>query len=264
MIEAMHGMGVDTLKAARTLEKAGFEPAQAEALVAAFGGSVAGGAATREDLRDLRSASREDNRALSEDIAEVRAELKGDIAELRAGAEGGYRGAAHGTEGGYRGAAHGTEGGYRGVARGDACGVRGGAGRDADGIRFDARGNGCHESRHRRPQDRAREGPKRLSRRHQEPEGADVRSSPRTGHTDRGAGRGVTAAAVIPLRHRMVRQPTPPTLSAAAPATAPPPATPRQPAPSPTPSRPSPAPAPRTPRTTMLRSGRRHGRRRCR
>lgn len=83
MIESMYGMGVDTLKAARALEKAGFEPAQAEAMVAAFGGSVAGGAATREDLRDLRSASRDDNRALREEIAEVRTELKAEIAELR-------------------------------------------------------------------------------------------------------------------------------------------------------------------------------------
>ena len=31
MIESMYGMGVDTLKAARTLEKAGFDSAQAEA-----------------------------------------------------------------------------------------------------------------------------------------------------------------------------------------------------------------------------------------
>ncbi|MDE2874302.1 MAG: DUF1640 domain-containing protein [Gemmatimonadota bacterium] len=83
MIESMYGMGVDTLKAARALEKAGFESAQAEAMVAAFGGSVAGGAATREDLRDLRSASRDDNRALREEIAEVRTELKAEIAEVR-------------------------------------------------------------------------------------------------------------------------------------------------------------------------------------
>ncbi len=87
MIESMYGMGVDTLKAARALESAGFESAQAEALVAAFGGSVAGGAATREDLRDLRNASREDSRELrtelKEEIAELRIELKGEIAELR-------------------------------------------------------------------------------------------------------------------------------------------------------------------------------------
>ena len=56
-------------------------------MVAAFGGSVAGGAATREDLRDLRNASREDTRAtrdeLRGEIAELRTELRGEIAELR-------------------------------------------------------------------------------------------------------------------------------------------------------------------------------------
>jgi len=80
MIEAMYGMGVDTLKAARALEKVGFEPAQAEALVAAFGGSVAGGAATREDLRDLRSANRADHRALRGEVAVVM--LVGDKTQL--------------------------------------------------------------------------------------------------------------------------------------------------------------------------------------
>ena len=83
MIEFMQGMGVDTLKAAKALEKAGFEPAQAEALVAAFGGPVAGGPATREDLRDLRNATREE-------IGELRSEMRAgfvsnheQISELR-------------------------------------------------------------------------------------------------------------------------------------------------------------------------------------
>ncbi len=83
MIEAMYGMGVDTLKAARTLEQAGFEPAQAEALVAAFGGSVAGGAATREDLRDLRNATREDDRALRGELKKEITAVRGEIAKLR-------------------------------------------------------------------------------------------------------------------------------------------------------------------------------------
>ena len=94
MIELMHGMGVDTLKAAKALEKAGFESAQAEALVAAFGGSAAGGAATREDLRDLRNATREeigDLRsemrtgfdAVREEIAELRGETRSEFAAMR-------------------------------------------------------------------------------------------------------------------------------------------------------------------------------------
>ena len=94
MIESMYGTGVDTLKAARALEKAGFESVQAEALVAAFGGSVAGGAATREDLRDLRNASREESRELrselKEEIGELRSELKEEIGELRSETRAGF------------------------------------------------------------------------------------------------------------------------------------------------------------------------------
>ncbi len=84
----MYGMGVDTLKVARTLEKAGFDSAQAEALVAAFGGPVAGGAATREDLRDLRNASREDTREILAEFASMREQMdvmQADIADLKTG-----------------------------------------------------------------------------------------------------------------------------------------------------------------------------------
>ena len=98
MIELMHGMGVDTLKAAKALEKAGFEPAQAEALVAAFGGTVAGGGATRKDLLALQREVREDIQLLRserlkgnaelrtemrEGIAAVRREMRAEIAALR-------------------------------------------------------------------------------------------------------------------------------------------------------------------------------------
>lgn len=95
MIQAMYGMGVDTLKAVRALEKAGFDASQAEALVSALGGGMAGNAATREDLRDLRNGTREEIRLvrteLREEIAGVRTEMRagfaavrGEIAELRA------------------------------------------------------------------------------------------------------------------------------------------------------------------------------------
>ena len=94
MIDSMYERGVDTGKVTKALEKAGFESLQAKALVAAFGGSVAAGAGTREDLRDLRNATREDNRLLRGDlrgeIAELRSEtrtefvaVRGEIAELR-------------------------------------------------------------------------------------------------------------------------------------------------------------------------------------
>lgn len=42
MFDAMDTTGLDTLKATRTLEAAGFETSQAEALVSVFGGPVAG------------------------------------------------------------------------------------------------------------------------------------------------------------------------------------------------------------------------------
>ena len=83
MIEAMYGMGVDTLKAVRALEKAGFDSAQAEAMVSALGGALAGNVATREDLRDLRNATREDDRLL-------RSELRDEIAELRTEMKAGF------------------------------------------------------------------------------------------------------------------------------------------------------------------------------
>lgn len=94
MIQAMYGMGVDTLKAVRALEKAGFDASQAEALVSALGGGMAGNAATKEDLRDLRNGTREEMRLvrseLREEIAGVRTEMRagfvavrGEIAELR-------------------------------------------------------------------------------------------------------------------------------------------------------------------------------------
>ncbi len=109
MFDAMDTTGLDTLKATRTLEAAGFETSQAEALVSVFGGPVAGNAATKGDVRELRtelktemkdlrtelkteiSQLRDETKAeiadcrteLKAEIADVRAELKGEIAELR-------------------------------------------------------------------------------------------------------------------------------------------------------------------------------------
>ena len=88
MIEAMYGMGVDTLKAVRALEKAGFDPTQAEALVTALGGGIAGNAATKEDLSNLEGGMREENRLLRselrEEIAELRTEMRAGFVAVRA------------------------------------------------------------------------------------------------------------------------------------------------------------------------------------
>ena len=99
MFDAMDTTGLDTLKATRTLEAAGFETSQAEALVSVFGGPVAGNAATKGDVRELRSEVKTEIRDLrtelkteisqlrdetKAEIADCRAELKADVADCRA------------------------------------------------------------------------------------------------------------------------------------------------------------------------------------
>ena len=87
MFEAMDTTGLDTLKATRTLEAAGFETSQAEALVSVFGGPVAGNAATKGDVRDLRSELKTEIKdlrtELKTEIADCRTELKAEIADCR-------------------------------------------------------------------------------------------------------------------------------------------------------------------------------------
>lgn len=87
MFDAMDTTGLDTLKATRTLEAAGFETSQAEALVSVFGGPIAGNAATKGDVRELRSEVKTEIRdlraELKTEIVDCRTELKAEIAELR-------------------------------------------------------------------------------------------------------------------------------------------------------------------------------------
>ena len=83
MFDAMEPIGLDTLKATRTLQAAGFDPAQAEALVTVFGGPVLGNVATKEDFRDLRAEFRDFRTEVKADIDGLRTELKGDIAAVR-------------------------------------------------------------------------------------------------------------------------------------------------------------------------------------
>ena len=83
MFDAMEPIGLDTLKATRALQAAGFEAAQAEALVTVFGGPVLGNVATKEDYRDLRAAFRALRTELKEDIEDLRTEFKADIDGLR-------------------------------------------------------------------------------------------------------------------------------------------------------------------------------------
>ena len=83
MFDAMEPIGLDTLKATRTLQAAGFDPAQAEALVTVFGGPVLGNVATKEDFRDLRAEFRDFRTETKADIDGLRTEFKADIADLR-------------------------------------------------------------------------------------------------------------------------------------------------------------------------------------
>ena len=84
MFDAMDTTGLDTLKATRTLEAAGFETSQAEALVSVFGGPAAGNAATKGDMRDLRVEMKDLRAEMKTEIAQLRDELKVESTERRA------------------------------------------------------------------------------------------------------------------------------------------------------------------------------------
>ncbi|MDE0651886.1 MAG: hypothetical protein OXI12_16255 [Gammaproteobacteria bacterium] len=79
----MEPIGLDTLKATRTLQAAGFDPAQAEALVTVFGGPVLGNVATKEDFRDLRAEFRDFRTEIKADFEQLRTETKVEIDGLR-------------------------------------------------------------------------------------------------------------------------------------------------------------------------------------
>ena len=83
MFDAMDATGLDTLKATRTLEAAGFETSQAEALVTVFGGPVSGSAATKSDVRDLRLEMKDLRTELKTEIAQLRDETNAGIADCR-------------------------------------------------------------------------------------------------------------------------------------------------------------------------------------
>ena len=83
MFDAMEPIGLDTLKATRTLQAAGFDAAKAEALVTVFGGPVLGNVATKEDFRDLRAEFRDLRTETKADIDGLRTEFKADIDGLR-------------------------------------------------------------------------------------------------------------------------------------------------------------------------------------
>ena len=79
----------DTLKAYRSLQEAGFDEAQAEAVIVAIGNAIAGNVATKDDISEVTRtmATKGDiqDMATKQDIADVRSEMatKQDIADVR-------------------------------------------------------------------------------------------------------------------------------------------------------------------------------------
>ena len=74
----------DTLKAAKALQAAGFDDAQAEAVIATVGDAVGGNVATPADVQEVRTDIQESQA----DIREVRTDvqkLQVDVQELKVG-----------------------------------------------------------------------------------------------------------------------------------------------------------------------------------
>ncbi len=84
----MASVPFDTLKAFRELQDAGFDEAQAEALIATMGIAIGGNLATKQDIADLGRdmATKDDikDMATKEEIASVRREMatKADLHAL--------------------------------------------------------------------------------------------------------------------------------------------------------------------------------------
>ena len=72
----MSTFAFDTHKAVTALKQAGFEEAQAEAVVTTMGEALDGTVATRADVTEVRTA-------LEADVAAVQAKLEADIAAVR-------------------------------------------------------------------------------------------------------------------------------------------------------------------------------------
>ena len=149
MLDAMEPIGLDTLKATRTLQAAGFDAAQAEALVTVLGGPVLGTVATKEDIRDLRAEVRDFRTETKADIDGLRTEFKADIDGLRTELKGNINGLRTEFKGdidglrtefkadieGLRTELKGDTDGLRTELKGDTDGLRTGFKDDIDGLR---------------------------------------------------------------------------------------------------------------------------------
>ena len=94
----MSALAFDTHKAVTALKQAGFEEAQAEAVVNTMGEALGGNVATKADLTEVRAALEVDMTAMKAaletdiaavkaDIEQLRSETKADLATMRADME---------------------------------------------------------------------------------------------------------------------------------------------------------------------------------
>ncbi len=80
----MSALAFDTHKAVMALKQAGFEEAQAEAVVNTMGEALGGNVATKADLTEVRAVLEADMVAVKADIEQLRSETKADLAAVRA------------------------------------------------------------------------------------------------------------------------------------------------------------------------------------
>ena len=80
----MSALAFDTHKAVTALKQAGFEEAQAEAVVNTMGAALAGTVATKADLTEGRAALEADLVAVKADLEQLRTETKADLAAVQA------------------------------------------------------------------------------------------------------------------------------------------------------------------------------------
>ncbi len=83
----MSALAFDTHKAVTALKQAGFEEAQAEAVVNTMGEALGGNVATKADLTEVRAALEADMAVMKADLTEVRVALEADVAAVKADIE---------------------------------------------------------------------------------------------------------------------------------------------------------------------------------
>ena len=83
----MSALAFDTHKAVTALKQAGFEEAQAEAVVSTMGEALGGNVATKADLTEVRVALEADVAAVKADIEQLRLTTQAELAAVKADIE---------------------------------------------------------------------------------------------------------------------------------------------------------------------------------